>query len=43
MLTAVLPNPKRYHVNSQSQYQQWRIFWIEKQMNQLGEGILKNK
>jgi len=41
MLAAVLPNPKRYHVNSPTQYQQKRILWIQKQMRQLGEGKLE--
>ena len=42
MLAAVLPNPKRYIVNSPTTYQNRRIFWIQRQMRQLGEGILNN-
>ncbi len=42
MLAAVLPNPKRYIVNAPTTYQNRRIFWIQKQMRQLGEGILNN-
>lgn len=42
MLAAVLPNPKRYIVNSPSTYQNRRIFWIQKQMRQLGESTLSN-
>ena len=41
-LASVLPNPVRFKVNSPSKYLQGRIFWIQKQMNQLGEGILDN-
>ena len=40
MLAAVLPNPKKYIVTSPTTYQNRRIFWIQKQMRQLGEGIL---
>ena len=43
MLAAVLPNPKKYKVNSLTNYRQRRVFWIQKQMRQLGEGILENK
>lgn len=42
MLATVLPNPKRYIVNAPNTYQNRRIFWIQKQMRQLGEGILNN-
>lgn len=42
MLAAVLPNPKRYIVNAPTTYQNRRIFWIQKQMRQLGEGTLNN-
>jgi monofunctional glycosyltransferase len=42
MLAAVLPNPKRYKVNSPTSYQQRRIFWIQKQMLQLGFDIINN-
>lgn len=41
-LASVLPNPVRFKVNSPSQYLQGRINWIQRQMNQLGEGILIN-
>ncbi|MCB0748727.1 MAG: monofunctional biosynthetic peptidoglycan transglycosylase [Ignavibacteriae bacterium] len=41
MMAAVLPNPKRYKVNSPNQYQQRRVLWIQRQMRQLGEGIFK--
>jgi len=40
-LAAVLPNPKRFNVNSPSQYLQNRASWIQKQMNQLGVQILE--
>jgi monofunctional biosynthetic peptidoglycan transglycosylase len=36
-LASVLPNPKRYKVNSPTQYLAKRIQWIERQMYQLGE------
>ncbi len=36
-LASVLPNPKRYKVNSPTQYLARRIQWIERQMYQLGE------
>ncbi len=42
-LAAVLPNPKRFRVNSPSAYSQRRAVWIQRQMRQLGEGILDNK
>ncbi|MCB0730703.1 MAG: monofunctional biosynthetic peptidoglycan transglycosylase [Ignavibacteriae bacterium] len=40
-LAAVLPNPKRYKVNSPSPYVQRRTIWIQRQMNQLGQEILE--
>ena len=39
-LASVLPNPKRYKVNSPTQYLAKRIQWIERQMYQLGEKII---
>ncbi len=39
-LASVLPNPKRYKVNSPTQYLARRIQWIERQMYQLGEKII---
>lgn len=39
-LASVLPNPKRYKVNSPTQYLAKRVQWIEKQMHQLGEHII---
>lgn len=42
MLAAVLPNPQKYHVNSPTTYQSRRIFWIQKQMTQLGFGSLNH-
>ena len=39
-LASVLPNPKRYRVNSPTQYLAKRIQWIERQMYQLGEKII---
>jgi monofunctional biosynthetic peptidoglycan transglycosylase len=36
-LASVLPNPKRFKVNSPTQYLARRIQWIERQMYQLGE------
>ena len=41
-LASVLPNPKRYKVNSPTQYLAKRIQWIERQMYQLGEKTLNN-
>jgi len=43
MLAAVLPNPKKYKVNSLTNYKQRRVLWIQRQMRQLGEGILEEK
>ncbi len=41
-LASVLPNPKRYRVNSPTQYLAKRTQWIERQMYQLGEKTLKD-
>lgn len=40
-LAAVLPNPYRFQVKQPSKYVQKRVLWIEKQMQQLGSGMLK--
>lgn len=36
MLAAVLPNPKRFHVDAPSPYIRERVNWIRQQMRQLG-------
>ena len=41
-LASVLPNPIKYKVNTPSKYQEGRVLWIQKQMHQLGEDILKD-
>ncbi|MBK8945330.1 MAG: monofunctional biosynthetic peptidoglycan transglycosylase [Ignavibacteriae bacterium] len=43
MLAAVLPNPKKYKVNTLTNYRQRRVIWIQRQMRQLGEEILKEQ
>ena len=39
-LASVLPNPKKFKVNSPTTYLLKRMEWIERQMHQLGEGYL---
>lgn len=39
-LASVLPNPYRFHVNKPSKYTLQRTKWIEKQMRQLGQGVI---
>ncbi len=41
LLAAVLPNPKRLHVASPSEYVRERAAWIEEQMGLLGPGYLR--
>ncbi|MBK7104131.1 MAG: monofunctional biosynthetic peptidoglycan transglycosylase [Ignavibacteriae bacterium] len=43
MLAAVLPNPKKYKVNTLTNYRQRRVLWIQRQMRQLGKGILEEQ
>ncbi len=40
LLAAVLPSPKKYHVEKPSKYVQRRAWWIERQMIRLGPGAL---
>jgi monofunctional biosynthetic peptidoglycan transglycosylase len=40
IIASVLPNPKKYRINQQTQYLAKRTQWIEKQMRQLGENYL---
>lgn len=40
LLAAVLPNPKRMHVDRPSRYVERRAWWIERQMMRLGAGHL---
>ena len=40
LLAAVLPNPKRFHVDHPSKYVERRAWWIERQMIRLGPAAL---
>lgn len=40
LLAAVLPNPKRFHVDRPSSYVQRRAWWIDRQMTRLGPDYL---
>ena len=42
-LASVLPSPKRYKVNSPTQYLAKRVQWIERQMHQLGKDVINNE
>jgi monofunctional biosynthetic peptidoglycan transglycosylase len=41
LLAAVLPNPRRFHVESPSRYVQRRGWWIEREMMRLGSSHLR--